>query len=86
MSKISIAMDVEETINFGDTAKVKMSDGSVRELTLVHSQEIDVLAGKISNNSPVGQALMGAKAGEKRSYSVGERSFEIEVLEIIKAV
>ncbi|MEW5805534.1 MAG: GreA/GreB family elongation factor [Patescibacteria group bacterium] len=84
MAESSLTAQPEEIMDFGDWAKVKMPDGSVKDLTLVYTNEIDVLAGKISNESPIGRALLGAKAGEKKAYYVGERTFELEILEIRK--
>lgn len=74
----------EKRVEFGDWATVKLPDGSIKEFTVVHTSEIDVLAGKISNESPIGQALLGAKEGEKRTYNVAGRLFEFEVLSIKK--
>lgn len=50
-------------INIGNTVKVEM-DGKEREFTIVGGAESNVAAGKISNLSPVGQSLLGAKKGE----------------------
>ena len=50
-------------INIGNTVKVEM-DGKEREFTIVGGAESNVVAGKISNLSPVGQSLLGAKKGE----------------------
>lgn len=69
-----------------DKVKVKMADGSIREICIVHPDEADFSSGKISQDSPVGQAILGAKTGEKKGYRVGEKQLEIEVLEIAKGV
>lgn len=50
-------------INIGNTVKVEMN-GKEREFTIVGGAESNVAAGKISNLSPVGQSLLGAKKGE----------------------
>lgn len=63
-----------------------MADGLVRILCIVHPHEADFEAGKISNESPVAQAALGARAGEKKEYLVGGKKLEVEVLEIIKPV
>lgn len=47
----------------GSTVAVE-ADGQVDEFTIVGSLEADPSKKKISNESPVGQALLGAKAGE----------------------
>ncbi|BCX15981.1 MAG: hypothetical protein KatS3mg098_210 [Candidatus Parcubacteria bacterium] len=73
-------------LKVGDKAKVKMPDGSIRVFQVVWKGESDPLNGMISNESPVGRALVGAVAGEKRSYRVisngEEKIFQLEILEI----
>jgi transcription elongation factor GreA len=50
-------------INIGNTVKVEMN-GKEREFTIVGGAESNVAAGKISNLSPVGQAILGSKKGD----------------------
>ena len=50
-------------VNIGSTVTVDMN-GSERVLTIVGAAESDVSAGKISNESPVGAALIGRKKGD----------------------
>lgn len=45
---------------------VKLKDGSkTKEFTVVGTVEADPLNGKISDESPIGKALMGKKVGDK---------------------
>ena len=54
-----------DSINIGCTVKIKDLDfGEVLEYKIVGSTESDVLNGKISNESPVGVALIGSKTGD----------------------
>jgi transcription elongation factor GreA len=50
---------------------------------LVGAQEADPRNGKISNESPIGKALLGHRAGEavKAQTPAGELSFEIVSVE-----
>jgi len=51
-----------ETVNVGCTVVVKnTATGAEKTYQMVGSTEANFLKGKISNESPVGQALMGAK-------------------------
>lgn len=50
-------------INIGSTATVEMS-GKERVFTIVGGAEANVSEGKISNESPVGAALIGHKKGD----------------------
>lgn len=50
-------------VNIGSTVTVDMN-GRERVFTIVGGAESDVAAGKISNESPVGSALLGHKKGD----------------------
>ena len=49
------------TVNVGCTVVVRMPNNAEKTFQIVGSQEANFLKGKISNESPVGQALLGAK-------------------------
>lgn len=67
-----------------DTIKVKFANGAIKEFKFAaNSSEVDPGNGQISTECPLGRALLGASAGEKRGYRVGDREFEIEVIEIL---
>lgn len=51
-------------VNIGSTVTVDMG-GKERVFTIVGGAESDVAAGKISNESPVGAALLGSKKGDE---------------------
>lgn len=51
-------------VGLGNTVSLKGKNGS-KTLTIVGSVEADPSAGKISDESPIGQALLGKKAGDK---------------------
>ena len=52
-------------VDLGVTVVIQdMSDETEETVTIVGSTESDPFEGKISNESPVGRALMGAKAGD----------------------
>jgi transcription elongation factor GreA len=49
----------------GSTVKVKTDDGKSHEYTIVGPAEADPREGKISNESPVGRALIGKKLNDE---------------------
>jgi transcription elongation factor GreA len=53
-----------DLVEVGATVTVKKPDGKKAVYTLVGTEEADIAAGKISYQSPLGQALMGKKKGE----------------------
>ena len=54
-----------KTVQVGNTVKVLDMEFNEEELyTIVGSTEVDLAQNKISNDSPIGSALMGAKKGQ----------------------
>ncbi|MBQ2676924.1 MAG: transcription elongation factor GreA [Clostridia bacterium] len=51
---------------------------------MVGSAEADPLSGKISDESPIGKALMGHKAGETVTAIAPDGEIQFKILEIIK--
>lgn len=49
----------------GSTVKLKSDAGKQKEFQVVGTVEADPLSGKISDESPIGVALMGKKTGDK---------------------
>ncbi len=56
--------DVEDIVQFGSSVTVKPDRGEQRHYLLVGSAEAKPLEGKISNESPVGQALLDRHVGD----------------------
>ncbi len=70
----------KEKVNVGCVVTVRnTATGDVQIFKLVGSTEADILNNKISNESPVGAALMGSKVGETVTVEApsGESYFEI---------
>jgi transcription elongation factor GreA len=66
-------------INIGATVTVEEEGFGEETYQIVGSAEADPLEGKISNESPIGQALLGAKIGDSVSAATpgGEVVFKI---------
>ncbi len=60
----------------------KKGEKDTKEYQIVGSEEADMEAGKISNLSPVGAALIGKSKGEMASYETPKGKVECEVLEV----
>ena len=59
-----------------------MDEDEEMEFKIVGSTEANSLQNKISNESPVGQALMGRKAGDLVDVETQSGIFQYKVLEI----
>lgn len=68
------------SVNVGADVTVVDGEGKQRVFTIVGSPEADPTAGRISNESPVGQALLGRKVGEEVSVVApgGLRKYKIK--------
>jgi len=69
----------------GIGSKVRVMDLEYKEemeFTIIGSAEADPYNGRISNESPVGSALLGYKCGDKVSVTVPDGTIVYEILEI----
>lgn len=71
-----------EVVNVGSSIKVK-NDGKTVTFVIVGPSEINLEQGRISHQSPIGQAFIGRKAGEMVEIRVpdGIKKFEIISIE-----
>jgi transcription elongation factor GreA len=70
-----------DIVVIGSTVKVIM-DGETDEFTIVGKVEANPAKKRISNESPVGQALLGAKVGEVVDVATPIVRYKCKVLEI----
>ncbi|EKD49374.1 MAG: hypothetical protein ACD_63C00167G0002 [uncultured bacterium] len=80
---IDVSKNAADIISVGSTIKLKGSE-SESTFTIVGANETDPIKGKISNESPIGQALLGHKLGDEVEINLPERgkSVKYKVLEI----
>lgn len=66
------------SVSIGSTIKVKV-DSEEKEYTIVGTNEANPMAGKISNESLVGRALLGKRVGDKAVVQTpaGDKEYEI---------
>lgn len=70
-------------VSINSKVKIKYLDtNDVDTLTVVTKIESDPIEGKVSNESPIGSALMGQRAGNKVEYSSPNGTVSIEILEV----
>ena len=67
----------------GSTVVVEKTDGSKKmTVMIVGSAESDIAAGKISNRSPIGSAVLGKKKGDVFSFTSPSGKMEYKVIEV----
>lgn len=89
---IGNAVVVDETtvdagiVSVGSVVKVKMKDTKIeREYSIVAPNQVSPMQGYISDQSPIGIALIGAKKGDKVSAVVPNGTIHMTVLEVSRA-
>jgi transcription elongation factor GreA len=71
--------------NIGLTVTVLYIDDEEEvEYSLVGSREVDVLNNKISDQSPIGKAIMGTKAGDIITVDIPNGSIKLKILDVKK--
>ena len=70
------------TVSIGSTVSLIDPNGEVMEVTLVGTTETNSLEHKISNESPVGKALIGAHTGDVVEVEMPMGIMKYKVLEI----
>lgn len=72
-------------VSIGSTVKVKcLADDEVEEFTIVGSAEADPFDGKVSNESPIGMALIGKKKNAVVKVAVPDGVIEYKITKISK--
>ena len=72
-----------DKVGLGTTVKIKyVEDGDIEEFTIVGSKEADPSNNKISNESPIAQAIMGAKVGETKTVNSPGGSYDVKIKKI----
>lgn len=74
----------KDKVSLGSTVSIRYidEDDETDEYMIVGSQEADPFASKISNESPIAQALMNHKVGEIVVVESPNGSYQVEITEI----
>ncbi len=84
LENVSIIENVDNgKVSIGNTVKIKyVDDGEEDEYQIVGSQEADPFASKISNESPIAQALLNKSVGDIVDVVSPNGVYQIEITEI----
>lgn len=72
----------DNKVVLGSTVKLKSDAGKEKQFQVVGTVEADPLSGKISDESPIGVALMGKKNGEKIEIKLPAETISYTIVEI----
>ena len=75
-----------DVVNLGSVVKVYDSDMEEEvEYSIVGSNEANPLEGRISDQSPIGSAMIGARVGEEVTIHAPFGEYKIKILEVSRA-
>lgn len=75
--------NVSDIVQLGKTVKfVELPDGDEEEYQIVGSAEADPFEGRISNDSPMAQSLLGKKVGEEVTVATPGGELEVRITEV----
>lgn len=69
-------------VQVGSNIEVEDEQGNTKEFAIVGSNEADPVAGRISNESPLGQAFLGHKVGEVAEAEVPKGKIKFTIKKI----
>lgn len=72
----------DSKVVLGSRVKLKTEDGKTKEFQVVGTVEADPLNGKISDESPIGKALLGKKQGEEVEIKTPAETAVYKVVDI----
>lgn len=72
-----------DKVSIGTNVKIRyVEDGEVEQYSIVGSKEADPFQNKISNESPIAQAIMGSKVNDRVFVDSPNGKYEVEIVEI----
>lgn len=69
-------------VSLGSKVEFEFEDGEISTYEIVGTTEADVEQNRISNESPIGKALLGQKAGDKVRVDAPAGSFNITIKKV----
>jgi len=83
-SSSSFQRKPENSVTVGSRVRVRFSNGNIRAFTITNqAQAVAPHKGVISNQSPLGAALIGKTVGDYAKFVVGTQTLSVEIIEAI---
>ena len=79
---VDVSTQPMEEVHFGARVKTEDEDGTVQSIVIVGEDEADAAHGRVSWQSPLAKALMGAKVGDTVTWNRPAGSTTLDILEI----
>jgi transcription elongation factor GreA len=81
-SEVIVMPKGDSKVQLGSTVKLKSEAGKTKEFQVVGTVEADPLNGKISDESPIGQALLGKKENDAVEIKTPAETITYKVVDI----
>lgn len=81
-AKVITSPKTDSKVVLGSKVKLKSEDGKTKEFQVVGTVEADPLNGKISDESPIGKALLGKKEGEEVEIKTPAETATYKIVDI----
>ncbi len=73
-----------DKVSVGTSVKIEyLSDSEIEQYSIVGSKEADPFTNKISNESPIAQAIIGKKSGDVVEVSSPTGKYSVKIIEIL---
>jgi len=79
---VDVSTQPRDEVHFGASVKTENEAGAVHTIAIVGEDEADAAHGRVSWQSPLAKALMGAKVGDTVTWNRPAGSTTLNVLEI----
>lgn len=80
--QVITAPKTDGKVVLGSTVKLKSDAGKEKQFQVVGTVEADPLNGKISDESPIGEALLGKKEGEEVEIKTPTETITYKIIDI----
>lgn len=80
--QVITAPKADGKVVLGSKVKLQSSDGKTKQFQVVGTVEADPLNGKISDESPIGQALLDKKEGEEVEIKTPAETISYKIVDI----
>ncbi len=77
-----VADAATDEVGIGSKVRVRYEDGSEETYTVVGAAEASPREGLISNESPLGKALMGHKTGDEVEVQAPDGAFKVKIVKV----
>lgn len=80
--QVITAPSSDSKVVLGSTVELKSENGKLKQFQVVGTVEADPLNGKISDESPIGQALMGKKVSDEVEIALPSETISYKIISI----